>query len=264
MKRRKPSRFKTWQLWHGLFSPPETSPVFQRVLRAPIPWPSFVRRFMRALQPVIRFIAPLEQVIIAICAPFLLPIAANLIGLLFAYYVASFISRERERGTYDLLALTPVGEWDASWAICLACVYRFNVLDQINFMRAMAILGIILLAFPVLAGGGLGIVLLITAGIAMQFDAIQTIVVGCLCGMLGQTYDGSASNVGMSSAALFVGVQLMVYAPVVILFSLIVFTPGLRYEDIGVAAPLAVLILLFALHEITIRLLWTALRRRLQ
>ena len=264
MTTRKQSRFKTWQLWDGLFNPPEHSAVFQHILRTPFPLPPAVRRTFNILSPIWRVIAPFARIILAFGALFVLPLGANLIGALFAYYVANFISRERERGTYDLLALTPAGEWDTAWTICLASVYRFNILDSLNFMRAMAILGVILLVFPVVGGSSDGLALLITAGIAVQFDAVQTIVIGCLCGMLGHTYSASATNAGTWGAALFAAAQIAVYIPATLVYSLIVFVPGLRYSDIGIVAPLMVLLLLFLLHELVIRLLWRNLRYRLQ
>lgn len=103
--------------------------------------------------------------------------------------------------------------------------------------------------------------MLIAAGIAIQFDAIQTIVIGCLCGMLGQTNGTSAGTWG---AALFAAVQIMVYVPVTLGYSMTVFMRGLRYSDIGIVSPLMVPLLLFLLHEIAIRALWAILRYRLQ
>ncbi|HLU08109.1 MAG TPA: hypothetical protein VK003_00445 [Oceanobacillus sp.] len=258
------NRFKTWQLWNGLFNPPEHSAVFQRILRNSFPLPSFVQRILRVLNPIWRVIAPLVRIAIAFGALFVLPLGANLIGALFAYYVANFISRERERGTYDLLALTPAGEWDTTWTICLASVHRFNLVDHINFMRAMAILGVILLAFPSVGGGRNSIITLITAGIAVQIDAVQTIVIACLCGMLGHTYSASATNAGSWGAVLFLAAQIVVYIPVALVYSMTVFTSGLRYIDAGIVSSLIALVLLFALHELVIRGLWSLLRARLQ
>jgi hypothetical protein len=257
------SRFRTWQLWNGLFNPPEHSAVFQHILRTPFPLPALVRRVLQLLNPIWRIVAPFARIGIAFGALFLLPLATNLIGTLFAYYVANFISREHERGTYDLLALTPAGEWDTAWTICLASVYRFNILDQINFMRAMAILGVILLLFPAVGSGQESMVALITLGIAVQFDALQTIVIGCLCGMLGHTYSASATNAGTWGATLLAAAQIGVYVPTTLLYALTTFMPGLRYGDIGVLSPLMVLLLLFLLHELVIRGLWSLLRSRL-
>lgn len=261
---RRQSRFKTWQLWNGLFNPPEHSAVFQRILRTPFPLPSSIRRILKILNPIWRIIAPVVRIIFAVGALFVLPFAANGIGSLFAYYTANFISRERERGTYDLLALTPSGEWDTTWTICLASVYRFNILDSINLIRAMAILGVILLIFPAVGSGQDVVVALITAGIAAQFDSVQTIVIGCLCGMLGHTFSASATNAGTWGVALFAAAQIAVYVPVMLVYSFTVVVRGLRYSEIGIFSPLLVLLLLFLLHEIVIRALWSLLRARLQ
>lgn len=263
MLKRSMFSFKTFQLWQGLLNPPESSPIFQRVLDAPLPIPPITVRGTQILRPLLKVLDPLARIVAAVIAPVLLPILSNLTGFLFAYYCAAFISRERERGTYDLLALTPAGEWDTTWTICLASVHRFRLLGQINFVRVMAVLGMILLAFPLTVPNSEWVIGLVIVGIALQLDAMQSVIVGCLCGMLGQTYPASAANAGISGAALFGAAQILcVYLPSASLIALIVATPSLRFINphlINLAVVLTVL-----LHEIVIRVLWGVLRNRLQ
>jgi hypothetical protein len=127
----------------------------------------------------------------------------------------------------------------------------------------MAILGFILLAFPVVTLQALGVVVVIAAGVATQFDTIQAIVIGCLCAMLGQTYSASATNAGAWGVALFVVVQLMVYVPLMFVYLLFVPAVGLWYAD-SIIVLLVVFLLLVLLHEIAIQILWALLRVRLR
>lgn len=265
MNTRKSSAIKTPQLWNGLFSPPEDSPVFQRVLRRAFPMPPALLKASQVLHPLGEIVLPLGRLVLALCASLLLPILSNLIGLLFGYYVAVFLSRERERGTYDLLALTPAGEWDTTWTICLACIYRFRILWQVNFLRVMAVLGIILLAFPLVTVHGEGIGTLITAAIVLPLDAIQTIVAGCLCGILAQSYRGSSANSGIGAAAFFGVAQfLCVYLPSALVYALLVSKSVSRFINPDVIAPMVALAAVVVFHEIVIQVLWAMLRRRLQ
>jgi hypothetical protein len=195
----------------------------------------------------------------------LLPIISNLIGLTFAYYVAVYLSREREHGTYDLLALTPAGEWDTTWTICLACIYRFRLLWQVNFLRVMAVLGIILLAFPLVTEHGDGLGTLIMAAIVLPLDAIQTIVAGCLCGILTQSYRGSSTNAGIGAAALFGAAQILcVYFPAAAVYAVLISRGAPRFLNPDVTAPIVALAAIVVFHEIVIQVLWGTLRRRLQ
>lgn len=256
---------RTWQVWDGLFNPPEDSPVFQRVLRKTYSLPPELAKANDLLRPFGELMLPVVRLLAAVFALALLPAISNLIGLVFAYYVAVFLKRERERGTYDLLSLTPAGEWDTAWTICLACVYRFRVLWHVNFLRVMAVLGILLIAFPLITVHGAGVGALITALIALPLDAIQTIVTGCLCGLLAQSYAGSTANTGMSAAALFIGAQLMcVYAPALLLYRLLVAVQGAGFDSYGVIGPMISLAAAIIFHEVVIHVLWTTLRRRLQ
>lgn len=267
--RRRLIGFQTLVLWKGLFNPPVDSPIFQRVMRAPLPRVRLIERVDRVYRAAEGFIMPLLRLAAAVLAPVLLPVACNVIGALFAYYVAAFISRERERGTYELLALTPEGEWDTAWTICLASVYRFNVLWHVNFLRVMAVLGAILLALPLFFPASGDVVVLVALVIALQFDAMQSIVVGCLCGMLGQAYQHSAANAGISGASLFAAAQVLgVYVPAALIYwvltSVTIQNVDSQIVDSQIMAGLAACAALVVLHEIVIRGLWTVLRRRLQ
>ena len=264
---RKPvaSAIKTPQLWNGLFNPPEDSPVFQRVVRSAFPLPQRLIRANRVLHPIAEAVLPVGRLVAAVCASLLLPVISNLIGLVFAYYVAVYLSRERERGTYDLLALTPAGEWDTTWTICLACIYRFRILWQVNFLRVMAVLGIIMLAFPLVTEHGNGVGTLIVAAIVLPLDAIQTIVAGCLCGILAQSYRRGSANTGIGAAAFFGAAQLLcVYLPAAAVYGGLMSKGAPRFLNPQGIAPIVALSAVVVFHEIVIQVLWAMLRRRMQ
>ena len=59
----------------------------------------------------------------------------------------STINREREQGTYDLLALTPAGLGSANWLIAAACAYRLNAVERLAQLRTLALTMLVLLLF---------------------------------------------------------------------------------------------------------------------
>lgn len=254
----------TWRIYRALRLPDENDPVFARFRSQPIRipgayyWRSFAR-YTSALGVV-------ASALLAVIAPAALLVISNLLGALTAFNIASVISREHEKGTYDLLALTPQGSGRVDWQITVAAVTRIGVIERLTSLRTLALIVPVLLGiYSIVNGFSRTTVPAIALIFALNIDTIQSLVFGCISGMLGRYI--SKSGAPFAAVALFVFLQLIaVYLPVAVVALLL-------YESLRVlewsrdivesVVSIIVVILLFTLREVIIRLTWRELERRL-
>ncbi|MEO8394721.1 MAG: hypothetical protein ABI700_17130 [Chloroflexota bacterium] len=251
----------TWRLWRALRSPDEDDPLFERMQSQSIELPG--KRYLRPFTPIYHALAFFIPVIAVLIAPLALLVASNVLGALIAFNIMSAINRERNHHTYDLLALTPIGLGAVNWLIAAACTQRLNAIERLSQFRTLAIITLILLGFYLLRGGLLATVAVGALIIALNFDAIQTLIIGCLSGMLAQEF----GDVPFVALAIFVFIQVItIYLPVtavgILLFDILRRSQGARLDTDSLTIVI-VLALLFALREVVIRLLWRELERRL-
>jgi len=251
----------TWRLWRALRNPDEDDPLFERMQTQSIDLPG--QRYLRPLTPIYHVFAFFIPVIVVVIAPLALVVAANVMGGLIAFNIMSAIQRERNQRTYDLLALTPIGLGAVNWLIAAACTERLNAIDRLSQFRTLAIITMILLMFYLLRGGALASIAVIALLIALNLDAIQTLIVGCLSGMLAQEF----GDVPFVALAIFAFVQIIaVYLPVtaagILLFDILRRLQS-TVLDTDSLTIITVLVLLFVLRELVIRLMWRELERRL-
>jgi hypothetical protein len=251
----------TWRLWRALRSPDEDDPLFERMQTRSIELPG--QRYLRPLTPVYHVFAFLLPVFAVIVAPLALIIAANVLGGLVAFNIMSTINRERSQRTYDLLALTPIGLGAVNWLIAAACTERLNAIDRLSQFRTLAIITLILLMFYLLKDGVLASVAIIVLMVALNLDSIQTLIVGCLSGMLAQEF----GDVPFVALAIFAFVQIVaIYLPVtavgILLFDILRRSQSsvLDTDSLTIVITLG---LLFVLREIVIQIMWHELERRL-
>lgn len=220
---------KTRTLWRSLQQPSEQHPVYARILsrdktRLPdIPLPSFLLVLANLFRGIARFarqeiIAPLAQVIAIGLAPLLLPLMSTLYGLTLSFNIAFSIGRAQQQHTYDLMGVTPAGTWGVSRAICTAYLTRFNVFERINTLRTYAITIMLLFGLSVvgLATTPFGISLspitiVITLLILVNLDSMQSVVLGCLSGMIAQTYRQNDFTPATRASGIFLTVHFGSY-----------------------------------------------------
>ena len=253
----------TWRLWRALRYPDETSPVFQRIQSQPslLPGQAWLRRIM----PALRYLSALVSALVVLVAPGVLLLMSNLFGALAALNIMNTINREREQGTYDLLALTPFGRGSANWQIATACLSRLDAIERLASMRSLALLTLILLLVYSLGRETLTPVLVFGLVLALNLDAIQTPIIGCLSGMLAQTFSGHSAS--------FVAVAIFAFAQVIVVYLPVTEVALLLYNrlharDINRYAADAVVVLvalglMFGLRELVIRLMWRELENKL-
>lgn len=255
--------FLTWRLWRALRYPDETSPVFQRMLDQPSVLPG--QALIHRVAPLFRYLSALVSALVVIVAPGVLVLMANLFGALAALNIMNTINREREQGTYDLLALTPLGRGSANWQIAAGCLKRLDAVERLASMRALALLTLILLLVYSMGRERLTPVLVIGLIVGLNLDAIQTPILGCLSGMLAQTFSGHSAS--------FAAVAIFAFAQIILVYLPVTEITLLLYERLhgGELNPLVAdgivvvggLGLLFGLRELVIRLMWRALENRL-
>ena len=259
----------TWRLWAALRHPDEDHPLFQRVQNLPLDLPGkrlmrplYENRAFKLLWRVFLFVLP--ALVVAI-APGALLLASNLFGALLAFNIMGTINREREQGTYDLLALTPSGLGAANWLIAAAWTRRLGAVDRLATMRTLAIILLALVFVYSLSNTLISPVAVLALLVGLNLDAIQSLIVGCLSGMLAQDFRGSGSPFAALGIFAFVQV-ILVYLPsaaaAIFLFDIL---RPLRWERwvIESAAALVAVLLLFGLREIVIRQMWREIERRL-
>lgn len=259
----------TWKLWRALRFPDEDHPLFQRLQRQPIDLPGkrlfrpvYENRVFKLLWSVIAALLP---VILVLIAPGALLLAANGFGALVAFNIMSTINRERQQGTYDLLALTPMGLGASNWLIAVAWTQRLAAVDRLGGVRILTIILLTIVLFSSLGSENLTPITVLALLVALNLDAIQTIISGCLCGMLAQELGESGSP--FAAVTIFAFVQIIaVYLPTtgaaIFLYEML-HPLGWERWLVESAVGLVTATLLFLLHELVIRLVWRALERRL-
>ena len=259
----------TWRLWQALRFPDEEHVLFRRLQRQSIALPGQVLfrpvTRSRIFQWFWRILMALLPAVVIVIAPAALLLTSNLFGALVAFNVMSTISREREQGTYDLLALTPIGLGAANWLVAAAWTQRLAAVDRLASVRTLTIILLTLLLVSSLGGERLTPVLVVALLVGLNVDAIQSLIVGCLSGMLAQRFDDVGSP--FVALAVFAFVQIiLVYLPVA--------TAAILLNELLLRAALTPLLndvifagvlvgLLFGLREAIIRLMWRDLERRL-
>lgn len=197
--------------------------------------------------------------------PITFVVLTNLGSALLAFNVTSTLKRERQQNTYDLLALTPTGRGASNWLIATAWTRRLQVIERLGSLRTLMSVLVVLLSVIVSQNGGFTPMLAVGLMLALNFDAIQTVISGCLSGILAQELGESGSP--FIALALFAFVQLiLVYLPVTLVLIPLFIALRSTIPSVLLADALLSVILIglpFAIREILFRLLWRELERRL-
>lgn len=272
----------TWQLWN-MIQIPSAHPMFRRTIR--------LSRNTEHLGWIIPVVA-----IIGCCGLWnwmarLRLSSSLLILLLLVFFSASFyvlgwvihismsIAKEHEHETFEQLSLPPAGALGVSWAIASASIHRNDTFGWISSLRMWTMAGIASIALSVLftsvfapTGPDLYqftlILIQILALLALSYlDHVQSIVQGCLIGMLTPTFVFRRLDVRFLSVIGFLVSQIAVYAAWVFLgFVALPFI----FEFVGfngwfadISMTILRVALFYSLREGLIFLLWRVLSERL-
>jgi hypothetical protein len=217
----------TWALWHHLFHCP-AHPVFQRTLLV-TPVDSRITRLIIGTMLLVGALT--FGVIWTLFVPlkFSIPILLLMVmaALSSCYVVVWMISisvtivRERESHTYELLCLTPSGALGVNWAMCAASLHRADALGWIELFRRLLNGLLLLILLMVLLTTAfrentsnvfhfltlfVDILLLATV---LYVEHVQSIVLGCIVGVLMATYSRSQMDVRFSATGTFLTLQVI-------------------------------------------------------
>ena len=213
--------------------------------------------------------------------------SGTITGMLLTSSVSNTIASERERGHYELVSVTPVGSVGASWEICHQ-TYRDNRLLQ--SLKGI-LFGIHLLAFFVgvlflIFAVGLWAALVSTNSrqydpteyasiwhmiifyfsilVAVRIDAMQSIVVGGLVGMISPTYTSNQLDARGIAVGVYLLIQFFYYsAAAVVCFRVIPWAYDVTGVTKGVEATVIQVVVFFLMREAVIYVLWHILAYRL-
>jgi hypothetical protein len=274
----------TWRLWRALRYPDEIHPLFQRLQAQSIQFPGrrLLLPFAETVGGLLR-VAVITLVIVSMLTaatlglrssdraallfipPAALVLVSNGFGALIAFNIMSTINHERERHTYDLLAVTPMGLGASNWLIAAACAYRLNAVDRMAQVRTLAVLVMILLIFISFEGTIFAPLTMLALLLTLNLDAIQSLTIGCLSGMLAQLFREKGAP--FAALAIFAFAQIIaVYLPMTGLAILLFDALRRMIADTWLANSLIALVmlaLLFLLREAIIQGMWRALERHL-
>lgn len=250
--------------------------------------PDTVRRYTSAAGIVISLVIGLAEylpTLLIVVMPVLLGVIGLIYGLDCALRVSSSIARERENGTFDLLALSPPGALLIGWALCASALYRGREFMRFHsIVKTSIIIGVVLVVvltgfetliqLPLLSRDARLLLptfvrsahLLAILGI-LYADYAQGAVLGCLIGLLIPTYTTNRIDASLYTLGIFLLTQITLYAAAVwIGFN---FLPDafiqIGWTDRGMEFLLALfrLLIFLGLHEISITLIWEHLVKRL-
>jgi hypothetical protein len=277
----------TWELWRIVRYPP-SHPVFERTAHQT--GLALSRGMKRAFGGLLLlgivallFISLPLMLVLMIYGIVLLPVALLFFnGLFYGLYravdIGVTLAHEYQRGTFDLLRVTPPGGATMEWLISAGCLHRGNWLIQINrvvrtFIRsvplALALIGVFVLLSFTTAGDAerwalslhmLEIIsgLLAFCGVC-YLDHVQSTLTGCLAGILAAQTTRSTIEVRVWAALLFLVLQFGAYVLIFFMCSMVV----TLVRGIGGMTPLTILLgaaLIFGLYylvrEAIIGALW--------
>lgn len=281
----------TWRLWRALQNPLFSHPFYWQIARRPL---LDSKRLQRGL--VVGVLAAVIGVVFCRFQIFplmfgvlsygmlLMPLvfvavlmSANWYGIRWAVDISRIISRERERGLYDLVSLSPGGALAASWAVCSRCLHANRSLSK---LRSQLLLALVVVSpvpmsvwFTIVVSPNelpekiVASVSLLALLAAFYLDYVQSAVVSSLVGMLSATQTRHRFDALSWALMGFLLIQAATY--VIVLLGIGVILPTLyallKVEGWGadLSFPIGALLLLYGVREGIITWLWRAMMERL-
>jgi hypothetical protein len=257
----------TWKIWQAIKNPPRRHHLFQRAFHAPeepFPW----------------YVGCSQFVAILLVFP-ILAFAGAIYGLVWSVGVSNMLSKEKERGAYDLISLSPSGPFGVSWAISLGYLYHHRTFRNINKLQNLILrigFGSAILFFFVgcfvlsranhAPGFGLTFIFAVLAlWIALYIDHIHSLVLAPLVGIGAVLLTKDRLNAQLYAFAGYLGIQLATYLSTMLvgfvilpgLFSLF----GVRGWALDILFIAAQLVVLYAVRAAFINYLWALLTREM-
>ncbi len=201
-------------------------------------------------------------------------------GIRWTTLISQSIARERAQGRFDLLALTPRGEFGTAWLMACGAIQRTGMLYVLETPFSWLLRGfLILVAFSSIALFSLdspvfdqteviliGIYTFAWLILALLVDHAHSVGLSVLIGLLAPTYATRTADAGLLALTVYSMLQMTTYAIVGLAgFILLpdVFA-AIRANPLLIAAllPILRLAVLYCIREILILYLWTLVRQQ--
>jgi hypothetical protein len=286
----------TWHLWRILQNPPRQHPLFWRTLQQPsnllTPMGNLLVRILLIIGGLsLVVLSPPLALVLLIYGVVLLPLSVLMFsgigyGIYGALTIATHLAQEHRHGRYELLQLTPAGAILIDVVVSAGCLHRRNRFQQVHklvrftayslLIALSLVAGFIWLSLTYNPSGSSNneavvqqvfpiILFLLGACAAFYIDHIQTIITGCLVGMLTPYYTQSALEVRVMLVVLFAAVQMGVYG--LSLAIVLIVSPVIQHSIVDM--PLAYVLtmmsaigIFYTVRESVIRVLWRFLLRQ--
>jgi hypothetical protein len=278
-----------------LRNPPFGNPLFRRTLirRNPQftpefqPYRIFTPRFLAELVGVMficmAMLSPIFLILLAI--GLLLLLNGTVYSLIWSMRTSGLIAQTRQHETYDVYCVSPEGALGVNWAICTGFLHRHNRLEQIHVLvrslLGVALIVVALIALVLLSNTGqerltsyaqeevrrysTTLVHMATLIGLIYIDHVQSIVLGCLVGILVPTYARGRLDAQLGTMGVYLTLQVSTYVLAWVVGLVILpdiydeFASG--WAQIGLAV--MQIVLFYVIREGIISFLWNKLTERL-
>jgi len=228
----------TWKLWRVLQTPPIDHPLYRRhVKHTSFYYVGWVGPVLLLLVGTV--LAPTLFFVFLLLMPVLYAITNGTVyGAMWSMHTSSGIVRERQRHTYELLAVSPGGPMEANWALCTATLYRNRTFEHVSgdlHWVIRVLLGLIVLVMLTLLGASsidyqqrtlaLAFSSLVFTGV-IYINYVQAVTIACLTGIIVATYTQNIVDARLWS---FGGVLLLQCGNYLLAFLLIF--PGIQFAS---------------------------------
>jgi hypothetical protein len=251
----------TWRLWRALKYPPVSHPVFRRVTSAyheEMYGLNAIQNFMLQAQvwfwPML-FLLDTRALIFMV-------FSGTIYGAIWTLRISGTVAMQRADGMDELLGLSPSGRIGMNWAICTGCLHRHAVFEQVNSQEAWSTRLILFVPLIIsanvwfgqlLPNSGIVTVIWLGAFIALLYlDHVQSIIIGCLLGVLIPQRATSRFDAQLFALIGFIILQLLTYLTTII----IAFILPVLYNSLHIAGiyteltlPIFSVLVFFGLRE---------------
>lgn len=292
------SLFITWHLWAALRSPPTQHPILRYAQRdsilphSPSSYWRWVWAVVGCLVVLASILAPIPTLPILLAALLVIPLglfvfSGTVLGCIWGGRISTILAHIRHSQQYELLSLTPAGDFGTTWLVSAGVVHNNNWLNTVyRIVRGLALALGVLISLVILMGALaaiseawgqgdedisyywdlLGTVLLpLLFVVGMWFDHVQSILVAVLVGIAFSKHSRDSALVRWLVPLCYLIIQILSYAALYIIYAAAnaVFTAwldGTMLRTLLVA--LTMLCGLFFLRDILLSLLWRWLDSR--
>lgn len=260
----------TFKFFRALNNSPDHNPLFQYIIHRPtVPLPWYV--WLIGLLFFGIFMLPIVLIVY-------FTFSATVFGLRWLFDITGGISTIVKQRRYELLCLTPHGEFGIHWLIVIAYLHRMGSYQRLNSRGFWVIRGGIVLAIYFYITSQLPEAYIYDGFVMLKGAVISAILIGffvhhyqsitfcVLAALLIPTYRIERLTDSMSAMAMLIGAQFVSYS-LFLLIDSVALSPlshalSLSFESEAIVSIVLHLLTFIAIREVMIYGLWRMVLRR--